>query len=163
MQKYEGRKRGIAELLEAPSQQDPVPKRKWEMMAEINEALGTEGQSSEESDREPDKRLPNHAFPLKVTRPCYRHELAGELMEDLDKSIDKLRANSGTRRLHHCVRKRTTDTSTNSLKSGLPKALYDPCFLEHLTPMKRTQVKPSDTAMPRFSAYVSQVSERMQE
>lgn len=119
MQKYEARRLGIVELLEAPSQQDPVAKRKWEMMDEVNEALGTEGQLSEESDREPAKHLSNHAYPLKVTQPFYQHELAGELMEDLDKSIDKLRADSGTRRVCHRIRIKSATRSTNSLKSGL--------------------------------------------
>lgn len=148
MQKYEGCKIGIVELREAPSQQDPVTKRKWEMMEEVNEALGTEGQSSEESDREPGKRLSNHAYPLKVTRPFYRHELAGELMENLDKAIDQVHADSGTRRVRHRVRTRSTVRSTNLLQSGLPTALYDPYFLEHLTPTMRNRVRPRDTPMP---------------
>lgn len=148
MQKYEGCKIGIVELREAPSQQDPVTKRKWEMMEEVNEALGTEGQSSEESDREPGKRLSNHAYPLKVTRPFYRHELAGELMENLDKAIDQVHADSGTRRVRHRVRTRSTVRSTNLLQSGLPTALYDPYFLEHLTPTMRNRVRPCDTPMP---------------
>lgn len=133
------------------------------MMDEVNEALGTEAQSSEESDREPSKRLSSHAYPLKVSRPFYRHELAGELMEDLDKSIDKLRADSGTRRVRHRIRTRSAVKSANSLKSGLPTALYDPHFLERLTPTMRRRVKPSSTLMPRFSAYVSQISDRMQQ
>lgn len=163
MQKYDGRKIAIVELRESHHQQNPVAQRKWEMIEEVNEALGTEGQSSEESDREPSKRLSNHAYPLKVSRPFYRHDLAGELLEDLDKSIDKLRAESGTRRVHHRIRTRSPLKSTNSVKSGLPTALYDPHFLQSLTPTLRNRVQPRDTPMPRFSAYASQVAERMQE
>lgn len=131
-------------------------------MEEVNEALGAEGQSSEESDREePSRRLSNDAYPLKVSRPFYRHELAGELLEDLDKSIDKLRTDSG--RVRHRIRTRSPVRSTKSLKKGLPKALYDPLFLQSLTPTLRKRVQPRDTPMPRFSAYVSQVTDRMQE
>ncbi|KAJ3735319.1 hypothetical protein DFJ43DRAFT_992000, partial [Lentinula guzmanii] len=159
--KYKTRKRGIAELLNATSE-DRVAHRKWRMVQEINDALGNEGQSSEESDREPSRRLPNHAFPLRVTRPHYRHPIAGELLNDLDNSVDKLRETSDHRHVQHRLRRRTTDLSMNSVNKGLPKALYDPLYLRSLTPLKRKQLKPSDTAIPRFSAYVSQVeSERM--
>jgi hypothetical protein len=72
---------------------------------------------------EPSKRLPNNAFPLRVTRTRYRHPIAGELLDDLDESVDKLRENSDDRRVQHRLRTRTTDLSLNSVKRGLPKAL----------------------------------------
>lgn len=167
-QKYTGRQAAIAQLLEdaqgtTSQAQDPIALRKWEMIEEVNEALGIEGQSSEESDTNPDTRLPNHHYALKVTRPAYRHSMVGELMNDVDKSIDKLR-NTDTRRLRHRVRMRTIDKSTNSVKKGLPTALYDSEFLQKLNPLQRNQVRPSDAIMPRFSAYVTQVNfDRMRE
>lgn len=133
------------------------------MIEEVNKALGIEGQSSEESDTNPDTHLPNHHHPPKVTRPVYRHSMVGELMNDVDKSIDKLR-NTNTRHLCHHVRMRTIDKSTNSVKTGLPTALYDSEFLQKLNPLQQNQVRPSDTIMPRVSVYVTQVNfDRMQE
>lgn len=124
------------------------------MIADINKALGNEGQSSEESDND-SGRLPNHSYALKITKPHYRHGAIGELMDDLDSSIDKLRSNTRSRHIHHRIRKRTTDRSERTVKIGLPKVIYDPHFFENLTPTMRAQVKARDTEMAQFSAYVS--------
>ncbi|KAJ3978588.1 hypothetical protein F5890DRAFT_1422489 [Lentinula detonsa] len=165
-EKYEFRRNGISALLGDPSQ-DQVTKRKWEMMAEINTALQIEGQSSEESDHDQDCP-PNGSRPLKVSRPRYRHPVVSELMGHLDLAIGIHRehtARGSGKRLrakHARIRIRTPTTSVRTVKSGLPRNLYDPVFLETLTPAMRAEVKPHDSEISQFSHYTAE-SNRMQE
>ena len=154
--------------LNDPSQ-TVIVKRKWAMMADINHALHHEGQSSEESDYDYD-RLPRQAAPLKVKKPYFRRCVVGELMEDVDVAIDKLRESTArasgkryTPRLAR-VRIRSEVKSEHTIKHGLPKALYHRRYIQKLNPNALAQVKPTEKQIPHFPQFADGVeSDSMEE
>lgn len=161
MQKYNDRKKGLSELLNDPSE-TTIAKRKWAMMAEINATLHHEGQSSEESDYDCDRR-PRQAVPLKVKKPYFRRRIVGELMEDVDVAIDKLHESTtraaGKRYTPRVarIRIRSEVKSERTVKHGLPKALYHRRYLQRLNPNALAQVKPTEDQIPHLAQFVDGV------
>jgi hypothetical protein len=127
-------------------------------MSAINHALHHEGQSSEDTDYECNC-LPHQSPPLKVTQPHYRRRIIGEMMEDLDTAIDKLRKDtaraSGKRYVPRRarVRIRTQVKSERTVKHGLPRALYHRRYLQGLNPNSLAQVKPSNEEITYFAQH----------
>lgn len=139
------------------------------MMDEINDALHHEGQSSEESDYECARPL-RQALPLKVKKPHFRRRVVGELMEDLDVAIDKLRESTtraaGKRYTPRVarIRVRSEVKSERTVKYGLPKALYHRRYLQRLNPNALALVKPTEAQIPHLAQFVDGVeSDSMEE
>lgn len=139
-----------------------IAKRKWAMVAEINAALYHEGQLSEESDYDCNWP-PRQAVPLKVTKPHFRRRVVGELMEDVDVAIDKLRESTtraaGKRYTPRVarIRVRSEVKSERTVKHGLPKALYHHRYLQSLNPNALAQVKPTEGQIPHLAQFVDGV------
>lgn len=133
-----------------------IQKTHFEMMKQVNDALGIEGQSSEDSDSEHDPNS-NQPAALLVSIPHSRRRIISQLLYDLDNDIDRHRSQSLRSRGKRIIpkptriRKRTDNISYRTVKHGLPRALYHRRYLAGLVPSALVAVKPQEIQIPRFT------------
>ena len=140
------------------------------MVSDLVNELDIAGQSSEDTNHDTTPFNPRLGHPFNVTVPYFRRRAIGEIMEELDNTIDHVRQKQAgeigkwfepkNRRL----RKRVDTRSYRSIKKGLPRSMYHRKFLEGLTPNQLVQVDPRNEPFLQFSRHADQAeSDSMEE
>lgn len=133
------------------------------MVSNLINLLDIEGQSSEDTDAEDDP-IPNQPPRLLVKVPYFRRRVISEYMEQLDSAIDTLRIQEARQAGKRVVsrpsriRRRTTSTSTRTVKRNLPKSCYHRRYLQSLIPSALAIVRPCDEPIPLFSDWADRMN-----
>ena len=120
------------------STMSPDSQTYWSTLSTILDALGPDGQSSENTDLEDDSENDGDAHPLLVTIPNFRRRVLSSLLGKLDSDIKELQRKetkqAGKRYVSRPtrVRHRSKVISTRSTVKGLSRSCYHRQYLQRL-------------------------------
>ncbi|KAL0057425.1 hypothetical protein AAF712_015931 [Marasmius tenuissimus] len=142
--KYDSRKTGLQEILKDSSLGE-VERIKWKAVQTINEGLGADGQSSEDTDRD-DVDLPRI-----ITVPRFRRRIVSNLMGDLDSEMKKRNQQANTAVHARRIRRRSekvTDRPPEAVLCSLPECCYHRRYLRHLDSLAKEELGAKDSDIP---------------